>query len=428
MSFSSKLALNVISASLASISLLNIYFIWYAFGSSSESDIWMMGLSIVQVLFLLSQLGVEHYAILVSEAFEVEFKKGIQLEQNYLLWSVMFGLFFSIVAYVLLPYIVESFAPGFKVVEQLKLKELIESMLLAVAGAPSVYVLRQQLIKDGSEACALIVGGIFQYVLSVYLFFYVNSIVLVDSVVVGLVTYTLSIVLALTFGRSGWINSAVSTSGIYNLIDQSVRFRFVHSIHNFIVIFLINSALSKCQVGTVSNFQYAKKIADGLISIVFGPHILVLHAKQARAWASSHLDEIVLNIKSYLTIGVTIFVVSLMILGAGILVCFIFFGNLQYDPLIKIFGLFTLLLIWQVIIAIETIPVSLLIADSRAGLIMCINITFIVTFYILINLSTVMLSGDAIACYGIISQIISLIIFSVFSFKIFKEKTTECQR
>ena len=98
MNFSSKLVLNVISTALALVSLLNIYFIWLAYGSSSEADIWMMGLSIVQMLFLLSQLGVEHYATLISEAFEVEFKKGIQLERNYLLWSVIFGLFFSIVS------------------------------------------------------------------------------------------------------------------------------------------------------------------------------------------------------------------------------------------------------------------------------------------------------------------------------------------
>lgn len=426
MNFSSKLVLNVISTALALVSLLNIYFIWLAYGSSSEADIWMMGLSIVQMLFLLSQLGVEHYATLISEAFEVEFKKGIQLERNYLLWSVIFGLFFSIVSYILLPYIVESFAPGFKVIDQLKLKELIESMLLAVASAPSVYVLRQQLIKDGRETCALIVGGVFQYVLFVYLFFYVNSIVLGDSILVGLVTYALSIVLALTFGRSGWINSVISMSGIYNLIHQSVRFRFVHSIHNFIVIFLINSALSKCQAGTVSNFQYAKKIADGFVSVVFGPHILILHAKQARAWASSLLVEIVLNIKSYLTVSVSIFSISLMVLGGGIWGSIMFLEYRQYDPLVKIFGLFALLLCWQVVIAVETIPVSLLIADSRAGLIMCINVTFIATFFILINSFNAPLNGDLIACYGIISQLISLIIFSACSFKVFKEKTTEC--
>ena len=138
----SGLRLNLLAALGASLGVANIVLSWRLFGTGREGDLWMMVMAIAQALAILSQLGVEQVAVFSARARQAGADQGRRFDRDSLQWSLLFGLLFAVVMALMLQAVAAAFAAGFDAPTRDRLVALLLPIMLQLAAAPPLYVLR----------------------------------------------------------------------------------------------------------------------------------------------------------------------------------------------------------------------------------------------------------------------------------------------
>ena len=380
-----RLLLNAIAVLSVAVGLMNTALAWMVYGTGGKADVWMLSFVVVQAFVLLSQIGVEQYAIFSAEHRAVSEQIGGSFDRESLCWALIFGIGFALLLALLLPLVVAMFATGFRDDARNEVHATVFPLLIQVSLAPMLYVLRQQLLLKGRAKVSVLLNSTFAIV---------QLLVLVG----GWLTGQLSPPVLATFVGAGSMVAAVSallSAGpirqqfslpnwrrLWPFIRASAALRFTHSIHNFLVVLLTNSALSGGVSGTVSLFQYVKKVADGLSSVTVGPHLQVYHAAQASAWARLNRQKFHDNILDYLRHALPVIGIAL----AGMVVCWHFAGNFVPNFAQKAttgaFWIFLVLSAWQVLISVESIPAGVLVVGKHTRWLFLVNALFALNFYL----------------------------------------------
>jgi hypothetical protein len=306
--------------------------------------------------------------------------------------------------------------------ERAQVVALLLPLLLQVLFTPSLYVLRQQLLMRGRPHLAI---------LSNYLFAGVQLAVLSAAwlggglspvqggIAIGVVSAALSAWLVFALCERGVLRHAPEWRQLWPFVRASVAMRSTHSIHNFLVVLLTNSALSGGIDGTVAVFQYTKRIADGLASISVGPHLSVYQSAQARAWAARSAVAFSANLRAYLLSAF-----PLLVLAAIGFACLAAMAiHVLPGAAVKVpYGSFVVLLVllsWQTLIALESVPVGVLVLARRPEVILVINAVFVATFYTTIHwilpkpCTGLSVAASSVACQGISTLLFSLVAWGV---------------
>jgi hypothetical protein len=421
-----RLLLNAIAVLSVAVGLLNTALAWAVYGTGGKADIWMLSFVVVQAFVLVSQIGVEQYAIFSAEHHAVSEQTGEQFDRESLCWALLFGVGFAGLLALLLPRVVTMFATGFSAEAQAEVQRTVLPLLLQVSLAPMLYVLRQQLLLKGRAKVAVLLNSTFSIVQLLVLAGGWLSGQLSPSMLglfVGMGSVLAAASALLSAGSVRQQFAAPDWRRLWPFIRASAALRFTHSIHNFLVVLLTNSALSGGVPGTVSLFQYVKKVADGLSSVTVGPHLQVYHAAQAGAWACSDKHKFHDNIRDYLRHALPVIGVAL----AGILVCWHFAGDfiptLAQKATTGAFWIFVVLSAWQVLISVESVPAGVLVVGKHTRWLLMVNALFALNFYLTMHVVIVAsYSALTVASISLFCQCISSAILSFMAWTFYRKK------
>jgi hypothetical protein len=183
--------------------------------------------------------------------------------------------------------------------------------------------------------------------------------------------------------------------------------RFAHNIHNFIFLFFTNNFLSYFNNGEITQFYYAKKVADILNSIVNGPTQKILSVETSHLIPNRDYVKIENNIQNFLSRNIPIFILlSILSYFTISFLAPLITEKISFDALQSIMNMFILLSVMNILIMFEmpyTI-VNITLKDSKIFYIA--NSIFAVTF-ISISLSLMMLYGVYALFIGILSGQVS---------------------
>ena len=288
-------------------------------------------------------------------------------------------------------------------------------LLLQVAVSPALYVLRQQLLLRQRAGWSVVLGHTFSAMQCLAL---CATLALPweqpeqVALAVGAGSAALVLAAVLALGAPGAGRRLPQWPSLMPFIRASVALRLTHSAHNFLVVLITNAALSSGSSGTVALFQYVKRLADGLCAVSVGPHLGVYHADQATAWAQRNRAAFVANIRAYLGSAL-----PLLALASGLFLggAWLFQSSLAGSPLAGGAALCVsgLLLAWQALIAVETVPAGVLALDNRAGAMLFVNGIYIAAFYLGVRwLAGSAANGTTVAALSLACQLLSLALFS----------------
>lgn len=411
-----KLLLNALAGLAAALGLASTYLAYTIFGIGGDADLWMLGTAVTMALALLAQLGVEQVGVFYSRTRHLSDQESRRFARDSLLWSYLFGALFACGFALLAPWIAGVFAPGFAADQQKRLASLLWEYWPLILVAPSQYVLKQLLLIHGRSITATSLNLLFPGIhTAVLVAASLGSVGRVE----GLAGQLSSIYAVLSAATSLFLADVVLTRqaphwrALGPFIVSSFSMRVTHSLHGLLVTFVSNQLLSFGAAGTIAVFQYARKVAEGLVAVTVGPHGSVYHARQSAAWASRTKSAFAAHIRDYLASIVPLLAVAGVALAVGI--AYLYF----YDALpaqldaaslsIAVAILFT----WQIVIAVETIPVGVLALESRYKALLVINGLFICSYYFLAIMTTQMFSAvSAIALSGLVAQLQSVCLFA----------------
>lgn len=419
-----RLSLSGMAGLGAMLGLGNITLTWLVFGRSVEADIWLLALSIALALSQLSQLGVEQVVVFSAEAHATSAQRGQDFDRDSMSWALGFGLAFALLALLVTPALIPWFAAGFGAEQRNRLGGALAPLMLLVALAPGMMVLGQQLMLAGRQhlaVCVLNLNALVQFI--ALLACWVSSNTSPDTLALafGSAAALLGLAVIASLGPPRTLRVMPDFRALLPFIRSSVAMRGAHSAHNFVVVLLINSALTAGAEGTVAVYQYARKVADGLTSIAIGPHQAVYLAALARAWA--HADRLSLRRESSDYLWTSL----LLLTGATLLLSLVAGAAATLAPTAaKAIGIdggvmLAVLVLWQALVAIESIPVAVLSVDRRAGSMLCVNAVFALGLY-------AVLTWLVVPPHGGVPVVLSMLFCQIGSTVLFALVASRCVR
>jgi hypothetical protein len=421
-----RLFLNAFALMGALVGLANAALAWRLYGTSANADAWLLALVVAQSLALLSQLGVEQFPVFSAEAHARDAATGRRFDRDSMTWAALFGMACAAVFALVLPWLVHLFADGYDGAQRARVAAVLLPLLLQVMFTPALFVLRQQLLLQGRARISIVSNNLFGYiqflVLAVAIAWHDVSPAMA-GLAVGLLSAIVAGVLVALLCEPGALRTRPDWRSLRGFIRASVAMRSTHSIHNFLVVLLTNNALSGGVPGTVAVYQYAKRIADGLASISIGPHLSVYHPAQSQAWALRDRPAFLANIRNYLSTAFPLLVLATLALLAGAA------ALVHLEPAVAarfpagVFAVFLVLLAWQTLIALETVPVGVIVIDKRPDLLLVGNVMFVASFFLAVRLvlaapyHSLHVAFASLAC-----QVLGAVFFSVAALRLVRRR------
>lgn len=421
-----RLFLNVFALLGAVIGLGNAALAWRLYGTTRDADVWMLAFTITPALCLLSQLGVEQFAVFSAEAHAADADAGRRFDRDSMTWALVFGLACCVVLALLAAPLVAVFAHGYGPDERAQVVAVLLPLLLQVLFTPPLYVLRQQLLLQGRPRVSIVSNNLFGAVqLAVLSVAWLGGgmSTLRGGVATGVLSAALAAWLVFAFCERGVLRHAPDPRQLWPFVRASMAMRATHSIHNFLVVLLTNSALSGGVEGTVALFQYTKKVADGLASISVGPHLSVYHPAQARAWAARDASAFAANVRAYLVAAFPLLLLASVALAlVAVVVVQLVPGAAARLPAGGL-AVVLVLLAWQALISLESVPVGVLVLARRPDLLLAINGLFVVTFFaVLHGVLVAPYTGLAVAVASVACQAVSAVLFALVARRLWRRK------
>jgi hypothetical protein len=183
--------------------------------------------------------------------------------------------------------------------------------------------------------------------------------------------------------RSDWLK-------IKELIIHSSTIKGANAIHNFLVQALISSVLSRMPTGSISIFQYAKKLADGVFAITAGPQVMIYHSRCATSVSNLDKAEMKNNalhfLKTFLSLFFAMaFMVYILTPFALSIVAKSFSATTIDDIRLVYVGV----VLWYLIMGIETLSVGIILATRSSLALFSVNFTFILLFFLWSRIHTI---------------------------------------
>lgn len=419
-------SLTLLAAVGAALGLGNILLSWRLFGTDRDADVWMMAMAIAQTLGVLSQVGVEQVAVFAARARAAGQHSGRQFDRDSLQWALVFGLLFAALTGLLLHGVAALFATGFDATSRERLVAVLLPLLLQLAVAPVLFVLRQLLLLDQRSGWSIALGHAFGAVQCVVLAAALAGLAGTPQALawwLGAGSLAVALAAVARFAPLAWHWQAPDWRALAPFVRASFAMRLTHSVHNLLVVALTNAALSAGAAGTVALFQYAKRLVDGLTSVAVGPHMAVLHARQATAWTLGDAAAFRRHARHYLGTAVP----ALVGLCALALVLGWAWGAWTGSPLLQpgtaTWTLVLLLCAWQLVMAIETVAAGVLSYENRAGWMFAVNGLFIACFVLALQvLLPQPADGVGVALAALACQLLSLVLFTGLARRLYRRR------
>lgn len=374
------------------ISLLNVgcglsvtALIWYKYSATAESDILLLATSSISILAALSLVGVEQVMY-----FYADERKKSQVTADHFFglafsWSLLSGALFAGIVVAISTYFLRLVAPGFTEESRGLARYLLVSLSPQLVITPALHVLRAKWSLEQKFGRAYMLSAVNALILLtcllLTLIFRVESLkslgqlflLVLLSFVLGFIVYNRAYLVRPS--RADWLK-------IKDLMIHSSVIKGANSIHNFLVQALISSVLSHMPTGAISIYQYAKRLADGVFAITAGPQVLIYHSRCANAVSHGDLRGLWQNaihfIKSFLAM---FFAMAFIVYILTPIALSIVGKNVTSESLDGIRGVYLGIVLWYLIMGIETLSVGIILATRSSMALFSVNATFILLFF-----------------------------------------------
>lgn len=406
------------------IGLLNSILTIRLLGITADADIWLLSISMVTTLCVLSQLGIEQFLYFYEEQRAQGQTQAIQFTRAAVTWAVLTGVAFALLAIVALPLLKLVFAFGLPAASQDRVAHLIIAMAPQMAAAPLLHVTRQHQNAVG------------RYTLS-YLLMLWSPVVLLIILLCASLLNTSPEKFAWVVGAGAVIQSAAcflimwptmhgekqmawSTPYFRRFTSTSIAMRSGHALHSFFSSLIINSTLSSFAVGNVAIFQYANRFAAGASAIAVGPHGNIYYAQIAKAWTDRAGLPAIYSARKFLAHIAPIFVLTVIAVWLVLppVIRFISTAAIPFDVLAMTF---LLLSVWYGVIQLESIFVAFIVAAHQAKVFILVNGLFAIVFFLLSRILRFLPEFASLPAAAILAQLISVMIFALVAIRLFNQ-------
>lgn len=374
------------------ISLLNVGcglavtgLIWFKYSASQDSDILLLATSSVSMLAQLSLVGVEQVLYFYAD----ERKKSEQAAGHFFklafTWALLSGGLFAVLVAVFSKGFLSLIASGLPEASLSQASYLLLCLSPQLIMSPALHVLRAKWALEEKFGRAYLLSAVNAFILLVCL------IVTIAAQVTRLEVFgQMSLVVFLAF-LAGFIfynrkflqwPKGEDWQQIKSLIVHSSTIKGANAVHNFLVQALISSVLSKMPVGSISIYQYAKKLADGVFAITAGPQVMIYHSRCAVAVSHWSLKEMRANMVHFLKTFLSLFfAMALVVYLATPVALSIVAKSFSVEVVSEIQWVYVGIVLWYLIMGIETLSVGIILATRSSLALFAVNFTFIFLFF-----------------------------------------------
>jgi len=375
------------------ISLLNVGcglavtgLIWFKYSASKDSDVLLLATSSVSMLAQLSLVGVEQVLYFYAD----ERKKSDQDAGHFFklafTWSLLSGGLFAIFVALFSKGFLSLIASGLPEASLSQASYLLLCLLPQLIMSPPLHVLRAKWALEEKFGRAYLLSAVNAFILLLCLivtivirvnnleFFGQLCLVIFILFLAGFVFYNRRFLL--WPNASDWLK-------IKALIIHSSTIKGANAVHNFLIQALLSSILSKMPVGSISIYQYAKKLADGVFAITAGPQVMIYHSRCAVAVSHWNLKEMRGNAVHFLKTFLSLFfVMALMVYTIAPIALAIVAKSFTPSAIDDIRVAYVGIVLWYLIMGIETLSVGIILATRSSLALFSVNFTFILLFFI----------------------------------------------
>lgn len=382
------------------VSLLNVAcglsvtgLIWYKYSATAESDIFLLATSSISILAQLSLVGVEQVLYFYAD----ERKKSQQDAERFFkltfTWSLLSGVIFALVFMAISKYFLMMVASGFSEEAKTQAGYLLLCLSPQLIISPSLHVLRAKWALDEKYGRAYLLSAVNSFILLICLLVTMGTQVsdLKAFGNVSLTVYLTFLFVYVIYNRKLLIRPFLSDwQKIKELVIHSTKIKGANSVHNFLVQTLMSSILSQMSIGSLSVFQYAKRLADGVFAITAGPQVMIYHSKCAHSISNWNRAEMRSNAVQFLKAFLTLFLaMAVMVYFLTPLALSIVAKNFSIATLNEIRSVYIGIVLWYLIMGIETLSVGIILATRSSLALFGVNFTFIFLFFIWSRIHTI---------------------------------------
>lgn len=360
--------------------------IWFRYSAGKESDILLLATSSISILAQLSLVGVEQVLYFYAD----EVKKGIKEADQFFsvayTWSLLSGFGFTILLVLLSKYFLMLVAPGFEESSLSESRYLLICLSPQLILSPTLHIFRARWSLEEKFGRAYLLSALNSFVLLICL---ILTAVLRTSNLEVFGNFSLGIFLVfllgfvfynrrylVRFSKRDWLK-------VKALLSHSSQIKGANAVHNFLVQALISSLLSLMPTGSISIFQYAKKLADGVFAITAGPQVMIYHSRCAVAVSHWNMSEMRENVIHFLKTFLPLFLSMAALVYFMTPIALSILAKSLATPVIgEIRWVYLGTALWYLIIGIETTSVGILLATHSSRLLFGINFVFIFLFFI----------------------------------------------
>lgn len=374
------------------ISLLNVAcglavtgLIWYKYSASQDSDILLLATSSVSMLAQLSLVGVEQVLYFYADERKKSDQEATHFFKLAFTWSLISGGLFAVLAAIFSKGFLSLIASGLPETSLNQASYLLLCLSPQLIMSPALHVVRAKWALEEKFGRAYLLSAVNAFILLVCL------IVTIAGQVTQLEVFgQLSLVVFLLF-LTGFIlynkqflklPAGDDWQKIKALIVHSSTIKGANAIHNFLVQALISSVLSNMPVGSISIYQYAKKLADGVFAITAGPQVMIYHSRCAVAVSHWNLKEMRANVFHFLKTFLSLFfAMALVVFIATPIALSIVAKSFSLEVVSEIRLVYVGIVFWYLIMGIETLSVGIILATRSSLALFAVNFTFIFLFF-----------------------------------------------
>ncbi len=409
-----------------SIGLLVTALIWSRYSASRESDILLLAISLMGILSQLSSMAVEQVLYFYADERAKNAEEGSQFFKLTFTWALISGLGFVVLFLVISRFFVGWVATGFSQESQNLVHQLMLCFTPQLILSPCLHVIRAKWSVEERFGRAYLLSSLNSCILLacliVMLVLGISDLVNFGKMVLG--GYSLFLILFVYLSRFAIVRPTLSSwHRIKFLFRQSMAIKWAHAVHSFLVQALINSLLSQLPTGSISVFQYAKKLADGVFAITAGPQVMIYHSRCAQIMSQKTFSKLRHSAAHFLKTFLSLFIFMALLVFILTPPVLSFIAQ-QFTPEVigSIRGAYTFIVLWYFLIGIETLAVGIVLSVGHSLALLSINLFFITLLYTWSRLHSIGTVNELILTV-VVLQLLSFALFSGTAARIIKRRS-----
>lgn len=275
-----KLRYNILVILQIIINTLNLLLLFTHYGTSRESDIFLLSFSLLSIINLIQLLFAEQFIYYYNKLKISSTSEANYLFSNILIYSFLISLVITLIVYIFNIFFISIIASGYTSTTILPVSNFFSILCISVFFYLPSYLMQNVLNANEQIGTSYLLSILPQFLVCLgflYIYFIDNN--LSNIAIFYNIGILLTFIINLYILRA-YINPIAFKKHplLVELLLNSFKIRLAHNIYGILSLIIINNFLSTFPSGYLSSFHYAKKASDTILNVIYGPtHKLLIN-------------------------------------------------------------------------------------------------------------------------------------------------------